>query len=146
MRKLITILFLAAFTLSVSGQGPFRPVPSNLLTTADKSLKVGLSPSAWLFRLSAGVMATQWQIENKQIVQSTFNKVGIGGSYAHFIQAEGLPYNDFSVNGFVFFPTDGGAKLTLAATVSALKYINVGLCYDFGTKKPGLLTGLSYTF
>jgi hypothetical protein len=145
MRKLAIILFLAAFTLSVSAQSPFRPVPQNLLTQTTDALKATI-PSTWIFRLSAGVVATLWTVENKQIVQSSFSKVGLGGSYAHFIESEGSPYNDYSINGFVFFPTDGGAKLTLAATISTLKYIQVGLCWDFGTNKPGLLTGLSYTF
>jgi hypothetical protein len=147
MKKLLIILTFLAVMPLLNAQGPFRPVPSDLLTKqVNNGAKAIINPSTWLFRLSAGVMATQWNIENKQIVQSSFNKVGLGASYSHFIQTETGPYNNVSVNGFVFFPTDGGSKLTIAATVSTLKYINVGLCYDFGTKKPGLLTGISYTF
>ena len=149
MKKTLLILIFAIIGIASYAQSIWKPVPADLFKTYNKSLTVGQVQKTveWIPRISAGLIAVQWTLEDGIIQQSAFNKVGLGFSYARFIDNEGTPYNDLSVNGFVFFPTDGSSSaLTIAATVSALKYIQVGLDYDFGLKKVGLLTGIAYTF
>jgi hypothetical protein len=146
-RTILIIAMLSCFGIAAHAQSIFKPVPKTLFTeNKDMSIKASLSPSVWLWRFSAGVIATQWTVENKQVKQEAFNKTGMGLSYAHYIDQDGLPYNNVSVNGFLFFPVDGSAKVTIAGTVSFLKYIQVGLDYDAGLNKLGVLTGISYTF
>jgi hypothetical protein len=146
MKKVVLIGIFAILAISANAQGLFKPVPSNLFAQNLKGLNATQTTSMWIPRISAGIIADQWIVVDKKIQHSAFSKVGLGLSYAHFIQSEGLPYNDYSFNGFLFFPTDGTTKPTLALTVSALKYIQVGIDYDFGVQKVGLLTGITYTF
>ena len=137
-------LFLSGIGLTASAQGLFKPVPADLFQTNQKALE---SSHAWIPRISAGVIANQfvYNKETKHLDMSSFTKVGLGMSYAHFIPIDGLPYNNYSLNAFVFFPVEESG-LALAATISALEYINAGIGYDFGVKKVFLLTGITYTF
>ena len=144
MKKLIIILLFICTSSLVFSQGLLRPVQKDLFQTNQKALE---SSHAWIPRISAGVIANQftYNTETKHLDMTSFSKVGLGMSYAHFIPVDDLPYNNYSLNGFVFFPTDGSG-LSLAATISALEYINTGFGYDFGVNKVFLLTGITYTF
>lgn len=144
MKKLIIILLFACTSTLVFPQGIFKPVPADLFQTNQKALE---SSHAWIPRISAGVIANQfvYNKETKHLDMSSFTKVGLGMSYAHFIPIDGLPYNNYSLNAFVFFPVEESG-LALAATISALEYINAGIGYDFGVNKVFLLTGITYTF
>lgn len=144
MKKLIIILlFMCTSSLGFS-QGLLKPVPADLFETNQKAIE---SSHMWISRISAGVIANQftYNVDTKHLDMTSFSKVGLGMSYAHFIPVEGLPYNNYSLNGFIFFPTDGSG-LSLAATLSALEYISAGFGYDFGVNKVFLLTGITYTF
>ncbi len=168
-RMLILVIVLSGMGLSASGQfltprgdvpekeksawaGFFKPVDKNLL--AVKSRMGALeAPSVWLFRPTVEISAMQLipsAVEGKIFEVSSFQSVGMGVSYQHFIENSGSPYNNYGFNLLVLFDaipretTD--LNLSLAGTVSALQYMNFGVGYNFGMKKPFLLTGLTYNF
>ena len=146
MKKLIIILLFACTSVLVFPQGIFKPVPADLFSIGQKDVVL---THAWIPRIAAGVIANQftYNVETKNLDMSSFSKVGLGMSYAHYIPVDGLPYNNYSLNAFVFLPVvEPQSGLALAATVSALKYINVGIGYDFGVNKVFGLTGIQYTF
>ena len=146
----IAVLFVA-FNLAAQSKwdGFFKPVPKDMLHTKAVS-------SQWLFRPTVALTATTFKlniIDGKfSGFQSSFlSKAGMGLSYAHYIEVEGLPYNNFSVNGLVLLPTGESASVALAATVTALKYVNVGIGYDIIKGVPiaqnfFVLTGVTLTF
>lgn len=134
--------------------------------TTDKVYKgiKGEASGTWLFRPTVAVTATTFKMN---IVDGKFSgfrsaflsKAGVGLSYAHYIEVEGLPYNNFSVNGIVLLPTanalgvvvEDNSSLALAVTVTALRYVNIGLGYDIikgvpVTQNLFLLTGVTLTF
>jgi hypothetical protein len=147
MKKLIAILFFAIFTASAFGQGIFKPVPDNLFKSHSPNYTAIQNASVWLPRFSAAVVANQFTYnkETKNLDMTSFSKVGLGISYSHFVPVNDLPYNNFSANAFVFFPTNDSG-VSFALTVSALQYINVGAGYDVKLKTPFILTGIAYTF
>jgi len=150
MKKILLLITLFACTGILGySQGIFKPVPSDLFTSGTYYVKQAKNTHVWLPRLSAGVVANQFTYNKTtgNLDMSSFTKVGLGISYAHFVPGETEPYNDYSFNGFIFLPTkEPESGLALALTVSALKYINAGMGYDFGPNKFFLLTGLTYTF
>lgn len=147
MKKILLLFTLLFAFFTINAQSIFKPVTAGDILNKSKALKVGESVSTWFPRLSAGVIANQFTYEDKKLVQSAFSKVGLGISYVHYILVDGEPYNNFSVNGFVFLPVkEPESGLSLAATISALQYINLGFGYDFGLKRVFGLTGISYTF
>jgi len=151
MKKLIVLLLLAGLFATASAQikrvSLFQPVPSNLFDQDNIGLKALKNGSVFIPRISAGVIANQFTYnkDTKQIDMTSFSKVGLGLSYAHFIPLNDEAYNNYSFNAFVFFPVDESG-LSLALTVSALQYINIGLGYDLGNKQVFGLTGITYTF
>ena len=147
MKKLIAILFFAVITASCFAQSIWQPVPSSLFKARSAPFGTVATPGTWLPRFSAAVVANQFTYnkETKNFDMSTFSKVGLGMSYAHFVPVNDLPYNNFSLNGFVFFPTNDSG-VSFALTISALQYINLGAGFDVKLKTPFLLTGITYTF
>jgi hypothetical protein len=131
--------------------GFFRPVTTDIFIS--NSLQAALTPSAWVFRPTVEITAMQLiptKESGKIFDVSSFQSVGMGMSYQHFIEVEGAPYNDYGFNALLLFdaiPRETTAiNLSLAATVSALKILNFGAGYNFGIKKIFLLTGLTYNF
>ena len=76
---------------------------------------------------------------------TSFSKVGLGISAAHFVPVNDVPYNNFSINGFVFFPTNDSG-LSFVVSASALQYLSLGVGYDVKLKTIFGLTGIVYTF
>ena len=149
MRRLLLILTIVMLTIMVGAQGLFKPVPATLFKDKGITPKAGENYSAWLPRISAGIVANQFTYnkDTEEIEMSAFSKVGLGMSYAHYILIDDKPYNNYSFSGFVFFPTEEPmSSLSLVATISTLRYINLGMGYDFGIKKVFALTGVAYTF
>jgi len=151
MKKLLIAIIL--FTLSIAGfgqvtKGFFQPVKTNPYFDQTRELTVDRTTGLWLLRMSAGATANLFTInkETKKIELSTFSKIGMGLSYAHYKDVDGLPYNDFSINGFLFVPTAGEYTTSIAVTVSAFQYLQAGINYDAGLKQFGLLTGVKYSF
>ena len=149
MKKLLIVLLLACTIVLMYSQGLFRPVPDNLFTNSEDGVRTVVLTHAWIPRISASVIANQFTYnkETKNLDMSSFSKVGLGISYAHFIPIDELPYNNYSLNAFIFFPVvEPESGLALAVTISTLKFINVGIGYDTGVKKMFALTGVQYSF
>lgn len=149
MKKLIVLLLFVSLTLASYSQGLFKPVPQDLFTSGDHALKATGASSVFIPRISAGLIANQFSYNSttKELDLSSFSKVGLGLSVAHFIPIDELPYNNYSINAFIFFPTQQPENgLSIALTISTLKYINIGAGYDFGVKRVFALTGVTYTF
>lgn len=157
MKKFIIVLALVVLTVGVSAQSPFRgflkPVTSDLFSTGDKAVS-----SQFLLRPTVNVSSNllKWDNTLKKVVNLSFARVGMGLSYAHYIEVDGVPYNNFSINGLLLLPT--GTEITyfsLGATFSALDIygfsISAGPLYDFNKGHPfveniGLMTGVQITF
>ena len=147
MKKLI-LIFTAFFAVIIAnGQGFngfFKPVEAQPYfqakeITADRNLN-----GVFLVRMSAGVVATQttYDFENKLWSQTAFSSVGFGLSFSHYKQIADAPYNDWSINGFLF----ANEKVSFALTASAWQYFQAGVLYTPGVKAIGFLTGLKYNF
>ena len=151
MKRLIIILAFITMAVSVEAQafnGFWQPVKNQAYYDQTIEKSVDRAAGIWLMRMSAGVSANvfTYNKETKKIEQEAFSKFGLGLSYAHYKDGE-VPYNDFSVNAFIFFPANGDEMTTSAAiTVGALQFLQLGCLYDFTLKKFGVLTGLKLTF
>lgn len=155
MKKVFLILsLLVIFVMGASAQSPlkgfFAPVPDDLFeTTAVRDIE---NPHVWLIRPAVGISAVAFAYneEIKSFETSAFNKVMFGGGYQHFIEVNGEPYNNFGVNALVCFDANPNditkTGVTVAATVSALNFVNIGVARDFAAKKFLILTGITYSF
>lgn len=151
MKRLIIALLLVVFaTGSILGQdvGFFKPLPDNLFKTGDKAVK----QSVWLFRPAVTVtaVALQWNKELKAFDASALSSAGMGVGYNHFIEVNGLPYNNFGFNALVLFGVDiqnpSPATMSLALTGNLFQYLNIGGLYNFSSKTFGVLTGVTVKF
>lgn len=153
-RFLITLSLLVIFTC-VSAQERhvafFSPVPKDLFTPAQGGLKA-VNPSLWLLRPTAEITAVQlnWNKVTKQFDASALSSAGLGISYAHFVEANGLPYNNFSVNALLLL---GGninqtepASMSIALTGSFMNFVSLGGLYNLQSKSFGILTGVAIKF
>jgi hypothetical protein len=158
MKRIFAFLALVALlTIGVNAQSPFRgflkPVTSDLFASGDKAVS-----SQFLLRPSIGVTSNllKWDNTIKKVYNLSFARVGIGLSYAHFIEVEGMPYNNYSIDGFVLLPTDMEvAYFSFGVAFSALDIYgfspHIGPLYDFNKNRPfieniGLMTGVKITF
>ena len=143
MRKLLIAFTLFLAVLSASGQGLFKPVPSDLFK-GDKAP----GSSVWLFRPVVQLTGMQFTLV-KPVQVSSLSSLGTGISYTHFIEQNGEPYANFGVNGMLLFSQDLAgvepASMGLALTISALQYVNAGVGYMFGGDF-FILTGVSFNF
>jgi hypothetical protein len=148
MKKVIFVLILAAFAVSISAQSFFRPVPKNLFT-ADQSAAKDLKSGLWLIRPAIAVTAVQlnWNKTLKQFDASAFNQAGLGVGYQHFIDNNGEVYNNYGFNAILLLgATDLQPSMSVALTGSFFNYINVGGLYNFTLKSFGILTGVQLKF
>jgi hypothetical protein len=152
MKKLIVILFLAIFCIAgfsqTSKNSFFKPVSKGLFGAPGAK---AVNPSVWLLRPTVEISAVQliWNNETKQFDSRAFSSTGLGIGYQHYIEVDGVPYNNYGFNALLLFgaSTDTGpASMSLAATVSALKFVNIGVGYNFAQKSVLLLTGVTYNF
>jgi len=157
MKRTIAIFALVGLlSIGLSAQSPFRgffkPVTSDMFA-ADKA-----AGSQFLLRPTVGVTANllKWDNTLKKVVNLSFARVGIGLSYAHFIEVEGTPYNNYSIDGFILLPTDTEVTyFSLGVAFSALDIYgfspHIGPLYDFNKSRSfidniGLMTGVKITF
>jgi hypothetical protein len=158
MKASMVLVLFFAIGIGASAQskwdGFFKPVTNETLqkVQGDKAM-----PGTFLFRPSVTLVATEFRLGYGEdgsfdgLNSSYLSKTGIGISYAHYIDSQGEPFNDYSINGMLMFPTEGQTNLGVALTVSALRYINVGFGYDIIKGVPFkqnifFLTGVQYTF
>jgi len=150
MKRIIFVLVLAAFTLCATGQekfkGFFGPVDNELFTAKDGQR---VRSSVWLFRPVVSVTAMQFNFEKPTTVTS-LSSLGTGISYSHFVEANNEPYCNYAFNLLALFGTEiadvSPVELSLAATISAFQYINVGAGFNFADKHFFLLTGVQFNF
>ena len=156
MKKLLIILFLAigitAYCQDSPFKGFFRPLEQSIFereVTTDGELKVDETTSFWLFRPVVTLSAMQFILE-KPVKVTTLSSLGTGISYSHFINSNGVPYMNYAFNFLVLFGTEiadvSPLELSLAATVSAFQYVNVGIGYNFYDNKAFILTGIQFNF
>lgn len=150
MKKILFVLVLAAFSLCANSQekfkGFFRPVDKELFAAKDG---IRAPSSVWLFRPVVSVTAMQFNFEKPTTVTS-LSSLGTGISYSHFVEANNEPYCNYAFNLLALFGAEiadvSPLELSLAATVSAFQYINVGIGFNFANKNAFLLTGINYNF
>lgn len=152
-KALLTIILLCAILIGVDAQkwdGFFKPVTVDRITAVDKA-----GVGTWFFRPTASIAATVFSLGFKEdgtfdgINASFLAKSGVGISYAHFVESEGVAVNNYSLNGMLLLPTDGATNAAFAVTVSAFR-INAGVGYNAvkGAFKENIffLTGVNFTF
>jgi len=95
-------------------------------------------------------MKLMYDKELKQVSSSSFTSLGLGLGYQHYINIDGVPYNNFGFNFLMLYtaiPTETTKSgISLAGTVSALKFIDLGVGYDFDVKQIFGLMGIKYNF
>lgn len=154
MKRLIVLIALIAFfAVSGASQSLFKPVPKDLLAKEVNGVKTLTNASAWLWRFSAAVTATEltWDKSSKKFVSAPLSSVGPAIGYRHYVEANGVPYNDFGVNAALLLGTDINnvelASMKLAILLNAFQFVNVGACYTFNnTNHFGILLGASVNF
>ena len=152
MKKLLLVLAFVALTISGFAQSPwdgfFKPVNSKQFNYHLKAASLELNPNVWLFRPAVSIAATMLLYDKtiKDWTASSFTSVGMGIGYQHYIDNNGTPYNNFGFNALMFVNTVPKATISLAGTVSAMKFIDVGGGYNFGTDSPFILLGIKYNF
>lgn len=144
--KYITTVLIIVLTSNLAySQGFFRPVPKSLDYSVNKR---GINDT-WLIRPTVQLTAMQIMFGETTEVKS-LSQVGTGISYAHFIDQNGLPYQNFSADLIVLYGTEftdvAPLKLSLALSVTAWQYLSFGGGYSFSDKKFFLLTGITYRF
>jgi len=157
MKKLIVLLAFIAFAVTAIAQSPwdgfFRPMSIQHFDkmVAHKGIKADV-PRLWAFRpaVEISAMKLSYNKDSKQWSSSSFTSVGMGIGYQHYIYVDESPYNNFGFNILMLYnavPTETAeAGISLAGTVSALKFIDIGIGYDFQMKKAFGLMGIKYNF
>jgi hypothetical protein len=135
MKKIVTLIIVMLVTIGLYGQGKWdlaKPVTLDRLVTA-KGDKAGTG--AWFFRINAALTATTIQLQYNETGEFTgfksafLSKAGMGLSYAHYIEADGVVKNNYSVNGLALMPVDGDTNIALAVTGSFYN-VSAGFGYN----------------
>jgi len=157
MRRLVVLLILITISGLVHSQGSwdgfFMPMSAQkfdrmVAGRGDKSI----DPKLWLFRpaVSISAMKLMYDKELKQVSSASFTSLGLGLGYQHYVNVDGLPYNNFGFNFLMLYtavPTETTKSgISLAGTVSALKFIDIGVGFDFDVKQIFGLMGIKYNF
>jgi hypothetical protein len=152
MKKILLLLSFALIFATISAQKRqvlfFHPVPSNLFSPDVSSTKVIQNASVWLFRPTAGVIATRNTYDKASKTWNTkaLSAVAIFGvGYQHFIEVDGKPFNNLGFNLLLLTDTeDSRMGIGLFGTYFGL--INLGVDYNFGLKNFGIDTGITLKF
>ncbi len=130
--KLLLVFILAAFSISANAQSFFKPLPlpgnAKVSATANPAIQNS-------FRPIIGVTAS--------ITDGTQLAGGVGISYQHnkFDDQSQAWITQYSVSGLAFLDTQGSVLAGLG--FGFLNLFNVGPLYNFGTKKFGIMTGIT---
>ena len=147
MKKALMVITLAMITIAGFSQGFFKPVDKNLFNK-DRAIK----SDVWLIRPAISITAVQlnWNKVTKSFDASALNQVGLGAGYQHFIEVNGVPFNNFGFNALLLLGADIGetqpATMSVALTGSLFNYVNLGALYSITNKTFGLLTGVTLKF
>ena len=151
MKRLIILLVLMAFAVTLTAQSPFNGFfkPSKAISFEAKySLgAMTVTSGKWLFRPQVAITAVQINLKTREAM--TFNSAGMGIGYNHFANFQGEAFNDYGFNFLLLIGKNiesSEATFSVAAVVNALGWINLGPIYDVSNNKFGLLTGVSLKF
>jgi len=161
LKVLIIGVFISSIGLSASAQNKFsgmlQPVKlervNTLLSDNDKAVTTGVFVPRYKVSLASTVF--KFNEDTEKIESSPLSRVGAGFSWSHYIVLNNIPYNDYSFDALILFPTDGTTNLGAALTFSALDFygmsLNAGVMYDFIKGKSfkhniGLLTGITLRY
>lgn len=156
---LILAVIMSGMGLSVQAQDAvsiWKPVPKNLFQVEKTTIRTVTqltTPGMWLWRFQAGIVATELTYDklSKQWQSSALNAVGPGVGYRYYTtNADGTLINTFGFNFLLLLGTNmeniSIASIKPALTVSAFDFLNVGVDYNIGNSKVGLLLGATVTF
>jgi hypothetical protein len=154
MKKIILLLFFVTFAVITNAQTIFHPVPSDIFKTHSGTFQTVQNPSAWLWRMSAIVTATELTYEKatKQFISAPLSSVGPAIGYKHFYALpDGTPATDWGVSGALLLGMDinhiDPASMKAAILLNAFQFINVGGVYTFNNANHfGILIGASINF
>lgn len=163
IKVLVLGLFIGSIGLSVSAQGRWsgmlKPVSQDKIVMLKASSDgEGVSTGVFIPRWTASMTGTamKYDTETKSVKSTSIARIGAGLSWAHYTPINDAPFNDYSFNALVLFPTEKDVNLGMAITVSALNFlgsfnINAGPMYDFVKGQSfkqniGFLTGVTLVF
>lgn len=154
---ILVFLFLCAGVqaqdagLKAKTKGFWRPVTAADLNIGDKAIN-----GTWKIRPTATLVATSYSLKFTEegkydgFTSEYLSKTGLGVSYAHYIVSEGEAISNYSVNALLLLGTTDNTDIAVAATFSALKFVNAGVGYNIvkGEFKNNLffLSGISLVF
>lgn len=159
MKKLITLLFLVAITVTVSfGQVNAKHWFGNITTSdinanATTSLLKGVNTSTAVF-LRLAIAETAFEIPlQKGLPSQYFAATGIGASLAFYKTENLLPVERFTLNALLFTPNQNpGSNLSTALTIGVpipkldFPLLNAGIRYDWKAKVAYLQTSITLEF
>ena len=135
MKKYLIVLLLF---ISVTSFGqryrPFLdPISENPYFDKSKDITADRGNGIMVVRGAMSLSATQllYNKVEKYLKPVAFEKLGVGLTYSHYkALSTGEPYNDYSVNGFLFFPLDGNSSVSFAITGSVYQYFQLGFGFE----------------
>ena len=150
MKRLIVILFLAAFSVSLGAQGLFSPVPSNLFPKDVGGLKALKNEFKFIPRLNVGVMGTSYGKNDQNVMTVTpLSALGFGFGLLRYKDVEGMPFNDIGINIMYLQNTQtpgSGIGLYGLYNTGPIGLFNLGSHYDFSVKRFFIDVGLTFHY
>lgn len=151
MKRLILILIIGAFTVSVRSQGLFKPVPDNLFAKDLNSVKQIKSTFKFIPRLNVGVMGTSYgkNPDTKLMEVVPLAAVGFGIGLLRYKEVDGVPFNDIGINLMYLQNTQvpgSGVGIYGTYNTGPIGLLNLGTHYDFGVGRLFIDTGLTFHF
>jgi hypothetical protein len=153
---IIIAVLLTGIGLTATAQskfkGFFKPVQDDIFEVPRSMGAMTVNPAqpgTWLFRPTVSITAMQLTLQ-KTVIVNSFQSLGTGLSYNHYINQNGLPYSDYGFNLLILYNYDLGGStpvnISFASTVTAFEIVNVGIGYSPQLKCAFILTGISYSF
>jgi opacity protein-like surface antigen len=158
MKKLLLIVSLFAFALTMSAQSLLKPLPKTLFKDAtekarilNKDVTVSDITSLWEIRLNAGITGVSY-FKNKEtgkLDKLDLSALCFGIGYLHYKNTAEGPFNDFGLNLLLLQNLQSaGMGLGVYGTYNTgpIGLLNLGVHYDFFINQFLLDTGLSFHF
>lgn len=138
--KLLLLSMLTVFSLSLSAQGLFKPLPK---PDGSYSGKMALSGDSVMNSIRPLVGVTAIVSDGTQLAGG----IGIGFQHLKFNQPSQSWIMQYSVSALAFLGSNGtNATFTGGVVVGFLNLFQIGGGYDFTSKRAVLLTGIGIQF
>lgn len=159
--KKITIVVLAIIILPLFVSGQYlKPRQENnkvghwqYFFKPTNNIFLDSGPDVWLFKpvFEMSILKLTPSNNKERVFDvSAFQSVGLGIGYQHFININGLSYNNYGFNILVLFDAipkeTTPLNISAALTFNTLRYMSFGGGYDLGIKKGFMLIGFAYNF